>query len=600
MFKIKSLQQRLALYMLLPVTLLLLGMGFVGFLYARKSLLDQWGEAAILKLQRAAHRVDMQLSAPKELLKVFNQTGGIPNADDLREIVVEQLEQMDAVARVRLTWMGDAGLRSSGHMGPMKGSRRGMMRFHQARVEEITPPRYDSLIKNKTVSLISELKDPNGQIVGRLEVVLRFNAFVNALQDADLWQGHETFLVDDTGTILTGTTLEDRQQLGDTNNPLELETLKAIKEKPYGTILGPGHPPSEVIGFYRLEEAPWNLVMIAPGEKILSPITRFRNYYFLTGGAFILFILILIRWVAGHTVSSIKDVSRAAESVAKGQYGIMLPVKTQDEVGELTRSFNTMVIQLEERSRLKKTLDLAMEVQQNLLPKTDPIVKGLDIAGKSIYCDETGGDYYDFLKIDENESQKIGVVVGDVSDHGIPSALLMATVRASLRQRSMLSNNISSIVTDVNRQLAADVEDSGRFMTLFFLSVDLSHRNLKWVRAGHDPAILYDPKTNTFENLMGPGLALGVDQNWQYEESKKSGLAKGQIILLGTDGIWEARNANGEMYGKKPLYEIIRQNSDRSAKGILGAILDDLSLFQGDRKSEDDVTLVVLKVEADF
>ncbi|MBW2539212.1 MAG: SpoIIE family protein phosphatase, partial [Deltaproteobacteria bacterium] len=561
MFKIKSLQQRLALYMLLPVTLLLLGMGFVGFLYAKKSLLDQWGEAAILKLQRAAHRVDMQLSAPKELLKVFNKTGGIPNAEDLREIVVEQLDQMDAVARVRLTWMGDAGLRSSGHMGPMKGSRRGMMRFHQARVEEITPPRYDSLIKNKTVSLISELKDPKGQIVGRLEVVLRFNAFVNALQDADLWQGHETFLVDDTGTILTGTTLEDRQQLGDTNNPLELETLKAIKEKPYGTILGPGHPPSEVIGFYRLEEAPWNLVMIAPGEKILSPITRFRNYYFLTGGAFILFILILIRWVAGRTVSSIKDVSRAAESVAKGRYGIMLPVKTQDEVGELTRSFNTMVIQLEERSRLKKTLDLAMEVQQNLLPKTDPIVKDLDIAGKSIYCDETGGDYYDFLKIDENESQKIGVVVGDVSDHGIPSALLMATVRASLRQRSMLSNNISSIVTDVNRQLAADVEDSGRFMTLFFLSVDLSHRNLKWVRAGHDPAILYDPKTNTFENLMGPGLALGVDQNWQYEENKKSGLAKGQIILLGTDGIWEARNANGDMYGKKPLYKVLRQNS---------------------------------------
>jgi sigma-B regulation protein RsbU (phosphoserine phosphatase) len=188
---------------------------------------------------------------------------------------------MDAVAWVRLKWMGDAGLRSSGHM---KGPRRGMMRFHQARVEEITPPRYDSLIKNKTVSLISELKDQNGQITGRLEVVLRFNALMNALEDADLWQGHEAFLVDDTGTILTGTILEDRQQLGDTNNPLELETLKAIKEKPYGTILGPGHPPSEVIGFYRLKEAPWILVMIAPGEEILSPITRFRNYYFLTGG----------------------------------------------------------------------------------------------------------------------------------------------------------------------------------------------------------------------------------------------------------------------------------------------------------------------------
>jgi sigma-B regulation protein RsbU (phosphoserine phosphatase) len=597
MLKMKSLQQRLALYMLIPVTLLLLGMGFVGFLYAKKSLLDQWGEAAILKLQRAAHHVDMQLSAPKELLKVFNKTGGVPNAEELRKIVVEQLDQMDGVTWVGLTWMGNAGLRSSGHM---KGSRRGMMRFHHARVEEITTPRYDSLIKNKTVSLISKLKDLNGQVVGRLEVVLSFNALMDALQDSDLWQGHTAFLVDDTGTILTGTTREERQKLGDNNSLLELETLKAIKEKPFGTILGQGHPPSQVIGFYRLKEAPWNLIMIAPGEEILSPVTRFRNYYFLTGGAFILFILVLIRWVTGLTVSSIKDVSRAAESVAKGQYGNLLPVKSQDEVGELTRNFNTMVIQLEERSRLKKALDLAMEVQQNLLPKTDPIVEGLDIAGKSIYCDETGGDYYDFLTIEENESEKIGVVVGDVSDHGVPSALLMATVRASLRQRAMQSNNTSSIITDVNRQLASDVEDSGRFMSLFFLTVDLPHRNLKWVRAGHDPAILYDPKTNTFENLIGPGLALGVNQSWQYEENKKSGLAKGQIIFLGTDGIWEARNTSGEMYGKNSIYKVLRQNSEMSAKEILDALLEDLFRFRGDRKSEDDVTLVVLKVEADF
>jgi sigma-B regulation protein RsbU (phosphoserine phosphatase) len=204
------------------------------------------------------------------------------------------------------------------------------------------------------------------------------------------------------------------------------------------------------------------------------------------------------------------------------------------------------------------------------------------------------------LHFREGESGKIGVVVGDVSDHGIPSALLMATVRASIRQRSMQSNNISSIITDVNRQLSRDVEDSGRFMTLFFLTVDLPHRNLRWVRAGHDPAILYNPNTNTFENLMGPGLALGVNQNWQYKENKKSALAKGQIILLGTDGIWEARNINGDLYGKKPLYEIIRQNFDKSAKEILDALLDDLFRFQAGRKLEDDVTIVVLKIELDI
>ncbi|MFC1857398.1 SpoIIE family protein phosphatase, partial [Thermodesulfobacteriota bacterium] len=410
------------------------------------------------------------------------------------------------------------------------------------------------------------------------------------------WQSHKAFLVDDTGKILTGTASAAPHQLGETNDPLELETLKSIREKPFGTILGPGYPPSEVIGFYRLKEAPWNLIMIAPGKQILAPIMKFQKYYSLSGALFILFILFLIRWVTGRTVSSIKDISKAAGEVARGKYGDPLPVKTQDEVGELTRSFNSMVTQLEERSRIKKALDLAMEVQQSLLPKTDPKVDGLDIAGKSIYCYETGGDYYDFLQI--GERGKIGVVVGDVSGHGIPSALLMASARAFIRQRTALSNNLETIVSDVNRQLALDVEDSGQFMTLFFLTIDRSERSLKWVRAGHDPAILYDPRTDTFEALKGNGLALGVEKEWQYEENQKNGLVKGQIILLGTDGIWEARNAKGEVYGKEPIYRIVRQNRTAGAKEILETVFEDLRNFQGKREPEDDITLTVIKIEA--
>jgi hypothetical protein len=103
--------------------------------------------------------VDIQLSTPKELLKVFNQTDRVPNSGDLQEIVIEQLKQMNGVARMRLKWVGNAGLRSPMHM---ISPRRGMMRFHQARVKEIAPPRYDSLTKNKKVFLISELKDQNG------------------------------------------------------------------------------------------------------------------------------------------------------------------------------------------------------------------------------------------------------------------------------------------------------------------------------------------------------------------------------------------------------------------------------------------------------
>jgi len=109
-----------------------------------------------------------------------------------------------------------------------------------------------------------------------------------------------------------------------------------------------------------------------------------------------------------------------------------------------------------EHRKVRQSLSLAMEVQQNLLPRSNPSVKGLDIAGKSVYCDETGDDYFDFLKTGNPEAGAISVVVGDVSDHGIPSALLMATARACIRQRSSRPGSIAKIVTDTNRQLAGD------------------------------------------------------------------------------------------------------------------------------------------------
>ena len=252
---------------------------------------------------------------------------------------------------------------------------------------------------------------------------------------------------------------------------------------------------------------------------------------------------------------------------------------------------------LKERYELRRSLNLAREVQQNLLPKENPVVEGLDVAGKSIYCDETGGDYFDFLKSDELGDDKFAVVIGDVSEHGIPSALLMATARAFIRQRSALTGSIARVVSDVNQQLTRDVEETGRFMTLFYLLIDLNRRQLHWVRAGHDPAILYDPKQNTFEELTGSGIALGVNEDFRYEQNAKTGIAEGQVIAIGTDGIWEASNTNGEMFGKNRFRRVISQNANQGATDILNAVYEELNHFTRGLKSEDDITLVVAKVD---
>jgi sigma-B regulation protein RsbU (phosphoserine phosphatase) len=236
-----------------------------------------------------------------------------------------------------------------------------------------------------------------------------------------------------------------------------------------------------------------------------------------------------------------------------------------------------------------------MEVQQNLLPKFDPQVDGLEIAGKSEYCEETGGDYYDYLAIGQD---KIRIVVGDVSGHGISSALLMTTARALLRQRTSMPGSIQEIVADVNRQLTEDTEDSGQFMTLFYGEINLREKMLHWVRAGHDAAFFYDIQVDSFEELAGRGLPLGVTENAAYEQLQRT-IQPGQIIVIGTDGIWETLNPRGEMFGKENLHNIIRNYAGQSARNIIDAVTAALDDFRYPLKTRaDDITLVVIKIKA--
>ena len=250
-----------------------------------------------------------------------------------------------------------------------------------------------------------------------------------------------------------------------------------------------------------------------------------------------------------------------------------------------------------ERDRLRQSLELARQVQQMLLPKGNPKISGLDVAGRSIYCDETGGDYFDFIPIQQGGKEKLDVVVGDVSGHGISSALIMAAVRASLRQRLSLPGKLSQIIADVNWHLTEDVEDLNQFITLFFLTVDPVGRTLRWVRAGHDPAILYDPALDQFEELNGDGIALGVKQHALYEEYRRDEISPGSIIVLGTDGIWESRNSGGQMFGKRLINGVIRENAYRSAAEIMEAVIAKIRNFQAGRKAEDDLTVVVVKTK---
>jgi sigma-B regulation protein RsbU (phosphoserine phosphatase) len=244
----------------------------------------------------------------------------------------------------------------------------------------------------------------------------------------------------------------------------------------------------------------------------------------------------------------------------------------------------------------KKALALAGEVQKSLLPQSKPNVHGLDIAGRNVSCDEIGGDYFDFLWRRENPDGPFTVAVGDITGHGVDSALLMTSARAFLRMRASQPGSMTEIITAMNRHLTQDVLETGRFMTLFYLTVDPQKDGIEWIRAGHDPAIFYDPQQDTFEELKGSGVALGVNAAFEYSENHRKGLTNGQIIAIGTDGIWEAFNKKGKMFGKQRFRDIIRQNAKGGADDILNAVYNQINQFTEGQRTEDDITLVIIKV----
>ncbi len=310
-----------------------------------------------------------------------------------------------------------------------------------------------------------------------------------------------------------------------------------------------------------------------------------------------LIVICLAFFLSRSVTKNIQILVNAVRQIASGNFKARTRIKAQGEIGELGRAFDRMIPELEERIEMKQALDVAMQVQKNLLPQKMPATDGLDIAARSIYCDETGGDFYDFMDFCCRDPSVTGIVVGDVSGHGISAALLMASARAFLRCRVTQPGNIEEIMNDVNRLLTKDVNESGQFVTLFYMEINQREKEIEWIRAGHDPALIYSPASNSFEELRGKGMLMGADGNFNFKPNIKTGLTSGQIILIGTDGIWETHNLTGEMFGKKRLRNLIRKNSKSTAEDILETILHKLKKFRGDFKQEDDVTLVVIKVE---
>lgn len=588
MLRLKSVKQKVAFFIILPLCLVLLIAGSIGMELIEKVLLDQWQETAISKMERSAHQVDMRLMRPKEILHFFQQNRDSQLNQTDERLLTAQLKNIDGVVQVIYTKQ-EPNIKKT----PMMGSQ-------HPHSTTISPLKYDAERNSQTVSVIAQLAAGDGTVHSTVEVVVGFNDLIKQIVKAPWWKGNKAFILDQYGSILASTDTEIsspiRKNLFQEEGILQAKTWKAMKENKSGTVFSNETSPTMVSGYYSLSEAPWTLVVLTDGPSVLRPIISFRSSYFFICSIGILFIALYLWFITSRATKSINQISEAATKLSKGTFDPPLPVKSKDEIGNLTQRFNMMSNQLQERLQLKEELSVAGEIQSNLLPQVDVVEQGFEVALLSKYCDDTGGDYVDIISDEKNRDQ-VTVVVGDVVGHGIGAALLMTTLRALLRCRASAPGSPDKIINDVNILLCNDTIRFGNFATLFYLTIHRSRNILTWIRCGHDPAIVFCTKTQTFSELKGKGIPLGVDKDAQFTQNQYDFTGSQKILLLGTDGVWEIANPKGELFGKERTKALLNTYAKLSARQIADKILEEIGVFSNFTAPKDDITLAVIKID---
>jgi sigma-B regulation protein RsbU (phosphoserine phosphatase) len=352
-------------------------------------------------------------------------------------------------------------------------------------------------------------------------------------------------------------------------------------------------------------------VIILPYKQVLGKAAEMRSlveemttsWLKLTALAFVGAItlsVILALFSARTVIRPVMRLAGAANGLAKGNFRARARISSGDELEELGDIFNTMGPRLQENESMRHAMAVAKQTQQYLLPKRAPRLEHYDISGISVYSDETGGDYYDYIEIANAGRDKLGIAVGDVSGHGIGAALLMASARGVIRSHATrFSANLDTLFEMLNKHLLQDTGDS-QFLTLFYGVLDASQNTLIWSSAGHDPGLWMKKRSGEIHELPNTGMPLGISEDAAYEQAGPITLEAGDLILVGTDGIRETRNPNREMFGEERLHRILQAYSHETTRQICDRIVQSLQSFRQGSTQEDDITLVAIKYQPDM
>lgn len=248
-------------------------------------------------------------------------------------------------------------------------------------------------------------------------------------------------------------------------------------------------------------------------------------------------------------------------------------------------------------NQLKESLALAHQVQEHLLPSIDDIDCGIDLYAKTIYSEDVGGDYYDIFHSTCPTNRSLGLAVGDVSGHGTSAALLMAMAKGALQAEvEHFPCDLVSIMSRLNRFFSHHAKE-GLFMTLFLALLDVQAKQMSWCSAGQGPVYIYHSFEQSFEELCCTGPPLGILDKADYE-SLTTKLGEGDVLIVGTDGLWEARNREGNVFSIERFRQVLATWHQKSAEEICSQMLSRVKKFTAKDVLDDDMSLLIVKLPA--
>jgi serine phosphatase RsbU (regulator of sigma subunit) len=427
-----------------------------------------------------------------------------------------------------------------------------------------------------------------GKVVGKANATLNLQRTMKTvLAFARREQGEIAFAIDRTGTVYAP-------------DPQQQDTLRSLDISgvgPRSAAAGPRRVGDWVV-VARKDPSGLILGIARPIGESLRELRRASLRNLSLGLLVIGLALVGIVPISHGMTRHVRSLTAGVRQLAAGDFRARVPVRTRDEFGTLATAFNQMAQDLErhqaqavEQERLRRELELSRRIQTEMLPRAPLRTGPAEIKGISIPAREVGGDFFNYFVLPDG---RLALLVGDVSGKGVSAALLMANVQATLRARVPLETDLAQLASQLDREIDESTP-GGVYLTLFIGILDTARAELRYVNAGHNPQFVIR-KSGGIEPMTSTGLPIALYSGHEYREASLA-IVPGDLLFFYTDGLVEAENEAGEMFGAERLQQIIATVQSDGLDVVIGRIEQAVRAFRGRAEPLDDATLMALRLD---